>query len=450
MVTRGHRFAQQQTGVAAACAAVLALFFGGMLALHNLGANVVATIALALAAGAAYFVALYALEKRPDQRAAFWLIVAGGLLFRVLLFATPATLSEDVHRYRWEGRVQLAGWNPYSVKPDDVRIARLGDDGWSKMPGREVATVYPPLLMLAFRETSRWLDALALERQALLYKLPFLGADLLVLGLLAWRLRGTGQGNVQLAVYAWNPLVIVEFAGSGHMDPLAMAALLCAVLLLERNRALLSTALLGAGVLLKVFPLVLAPLWLRRAGWPRSGQAWQGLAAALGLAAACWWPFRGAEAQLLESLAYVESRWQLNNASLYALLRWVSGSHDVAAGVGAGVVVALALWVATRNWDPVRGVLLLVSVIPLLSANAFSWYFTWAIPFLCLLPLGRFSLAWLLLTVTQFLSYHVLIHYHALGVWQFQPFFLWLTYGPFFVLLVLLGRVNPAAQKPSI
>jgi hypothetical protein len=102
------------------------------------------------------------------------------------------------------------------------------------------------------------------------------------------------------------------------------------------------------------------------------------------------------------------------------------------------------VWIAARNWEPVRGALLLVSLIPLVSANAFSWYFTWAIPFLCLLPLTRLSLAWLLLTVTQFLSYHVLIRYHTLGLWHFEPFFLWLTYAPCVLLPVILRRVNPA------
>jgi len=45
------------------------------------------------------------------------------------------------------------------------------------------------------------------------------------------------------------------------------------------------------------------------------------------------------------------------------------------------------------------------------------------------------SAAWLLLTVLQFLSYKIFINYRAVGDWQFDPFFQWLCYAPFYVLL---------------
>ncbi len=432
--------AQRQTTLAIVMTASLAAVFAAMLALFDLGANVVTTIALALTAGALYFIALFLFEHSSDRRAALWVVLAGAVLFRALLFFTPPALSDDVHRYRWDGRVQRAGWNPYGVKPVDPQVASLRDESWRAMPGREIATIYPPLVELSYRETLRWVESLPLARQVIWFKLPYVTADLIILALLAWQIRGSGGRNYQVAMYAWNPLVIVEFSGSGHMDPLAIAALLAAVLLLERRRGALSTTMLAASALCKVFPLVLAPLWLRRTGWPRSGQSWLGVAGAVGLAAAAWWPFRGAERQLLESLAYLESRWQFNNAGLYSLLRGMSGSHEFAAGIAAGAIIALALWAAARNAEPVRAIPVVISVMLLFSQNAFSWYFTWTIPFLCLAPWGRLTRAWLLLTVAQFISYHVLLKYHAYGLWQFEPLFLSLTYLPFFVALALPGR----------
>jgi hypothetical protein len=35
----------------------------------------------------------------------------------------------------------------------------------------------------------------------------------------------------------------------------------------------------------------------------------------------------------------------------------------------------------------------------------------------------------------QFLSYKIFINYRVLGDWQFDPFFQWLCYAPFYVLL---------------
>jgi len=434
---------------AAVCAAALAGLFGAMLWLGDLSASVVATITLVLAAGIVYFVALFALANSADRRGAFWLILTAGVLFRVLLFPVPPGLSEDVHRYRWEGRVQLAGWNPYSIQPDDPRLAALRDESWRRMPGHDIPTVYPPLLELTYRETARAAQAFSRTPSILLYKVPYVLADLLILGLLAWRIHRGGGRPMQLAIYAWNPLVLVEFAAGGHMDSLAVLALLAAVLLLEQNKRAASTIFLAAAALLKVFPLFLAPLWLRRTGWPRDARAWLGVGGALLLGLATWWPFRGAEVQLRESLSYLDVNWRFNNAGIYALLRWLNDSHEFAAGISAGVVAGLVLWMAARKLEPVRAVPLLAAAILLFSQNSFSWYFTWAVPFFCLVPLSRFALAWLLLTVTQILSYHVLINFTALGIWHFEPLYLALTYAPFFVLLFLprMGKAMPGTAQ---
>jgi hypothetical protein len=103
----------------------------------------------------------------------------------------------------------------------------------------------------------------------------------------------------------------------------------------------------------------------------------------------------------------------------------------VAAGIGEGIVLGLALWLAVRRADPTRAAFLLIGTVLLVAPNGYSWYFTWIVPLLCFYP----SAAWLLLTVLQFLSYKIWINYRAVGNWQFDPFFQWLTYAPFYALL---------------
>ncbi|MBI1740476.1 MAG: DUF2029 domain-containing protein, partial [Candidatus Koribacter versatilis] len=279
------------------------------------------------------------------------------------------------------------------------------------------------------------------------FKLPSLLADLLVLGMLAGWVRYSGGRNITLAIYAWNPLVVIEFAASGHYDALAIAAVFAASLLIIRGRGTLSTLALAAGTMVKVFPIVLFPLWLRRAKWPRSLWGWLNAFAAVALAAVCAWPFRSAWPQLLNSLDYYQSRWQHNNASLYALLAWFSGSPQVAGGIGAGIVAGLSIWAAARRIDSIRAAYILFGAIVLLSPNAFSWYFTWLLPFIAFFP----NPAWLLLTVLQFLSYHVLIDFQAGGAWNFQPFYLWLTYGPFYALLLwrFIRPPQPSGSPPA-
>ncbi len=459
MISGWRKAALDQSAVALLSLLALGLVFNALHRLSDPGGYAVETIALGLAAGVIYFLALYALEHTADRRLVFWLILGGALLFRLELLTLSPTLSDDLLRYRWDGRIQQAGWNPYAVRPDDPRLVPLRDPRWVSLPGRDIPSIYPPLAEIIFRGTYALARHVSGPASLLLFKLPAVAADLLLVVLLACWLRASGARHFQLAIYAWNPLVIVEYAVNGHIDAVAVAAATAACFLIIRGRTTLSTLLLTAGALVKLFPLVLLPWWLRRAGWPLRLRGWLAGLAAMTLAAmlagpylyhgapghhSAWPPWAAVGPQILDSLAYYQSHWHNNNASLAALLGWLTGCWEVVRGIGIGVVAALALWVAltapvaepgkSKGSAESHAALLLFGAILLLSPNAFSWYFTWVVPALCLLPSWRFTLPWLLLTVLQFLSYHVLIDYRASGVWHFQPGFLWPTYGPFYAL----------------
>jgi len=406
-------------GTVALEAAFLAIRQFGDLKMH-----VVETICVGLAAGIVYLVALYVLERAGERRAVLWIVLAAAFVFRLTLVPLEPSLSDDLYRYRWDGLIQRAGWNPYAIAPEDPRLAQFRDAYWPHVSNQEMPNIYPPVTELVLRATA------AVSAKLLAFKAPMLAAEALLLALLAFWIRRTGRRDFTLAIYAWNPLVVVEVAASGHNDPLAMLFSAAALFLIIERRTVLSTLALAAAVLAKFFPILLAPLLLRRTGWPRSARSWTGVGLACGLAALTWWPYRAAWPGVLGLFHPYRKHW-VNNASLYSVLHWFSGSDDWAWGIGVGVVVGIALWAALRNLDPLRAAYLLFGAVPLLSQNAFSWYFLWVAPLLVFFP----NPAWLLLTVLEFLSYHVLIGYGILGVWKFNPLFLWLEYGPFYALL---------------
>src|SRR5690348_12397167 len=256
-----------QTSVAISGAIALEALFALMARLGDLKTEVIATIALALAAGIVYFLALYLLEHSAKTGAALWIILAGALLFRLTLYSLAPSLSTDIQRYRWDGRVQNAGWNPYALAPNDPRLAYLRDSGWAIMPGPEIPAMYPPLSQIVFRLAARFLPG------TVAFKLPFVLGDLLVLAILALWLRSYTDANYRLAIYAWTPLVIVEFAASGHNDSLAIAAMIAALAIIKKRPGA-SPVTLAAGSLAKLFPLTLLPLALRLSEWPRKFRGW--------------------------------------------------------------------------------------------------------------------------------------------------------------------------------
>jgi alpha-1,6-mannosyltransferase len=434
--------AAAQTVVACGGALSLEALFALMARLGDLKIAVIETIALALAAGIVYFIALYALEHSAKTRPALWIIVAGAVLFRLTLYSLAPSLSTDIQRYRWEGRVQNAGWNPYTVAPNDPRLAYLRDPGWAVMPGPEIPAVYPPLSELIFRLDARYSPGIVA------FKLPFVLADLLVLAMLAKWLRAYPDGNYRLAIYAWNPLVIVEFAASGHNDALAIAAMVAALAVIKKRPGASTTAL-TAGSLAKLFPVTFLPLALRFSEWPRKPRGWMAVSGAAAIGVACIWPYRSAITQFSQLFVRYQATWQNYNPSLYAVLLWFSGHAEIAAGIGEGIVLGLAMWAAARKMDPLRAAFLIVGAILMFAPNTYSWYFTWIVPLLCFFP----NPAWLLATILQFLSYKVLIKYQINGIWHFDPYFQWLTYAPFYALLaggaLVKNRRWPPARSTS-
>ena len=57
------------------------------------------------------------LAKRADQNLALLIILIGAAAMRLVLLFSEPSLSSDIYRYVWDGRVQAAGINPYAHAP---------------------------------------------------------------------------------------------------------------------------------------------------------------------------------------------------------------------------------------------------------------------------------------------------------------------------------------------
>lgn len=283
----------------AAAAWPLLACFGGLLALDRTGLRPAADapwatalfLAVLLLAFAALFRALKRLEP-PRLKAAGELPVTGVLvvaaLLRLLAAPLSPSLSDDVHRYLWDGRVAASGANPYLLEPDHPDLAGLRDDLWERTAHRDVATVYPPLSLSLFAAAS------LLPEPLLSYKLTLVAADLVACGFLL-ALARRRRSVVAALAYVWNPLVAIEGAGMGHVDVLGASLVIACVWLLgggerrepgwrgraphakqsvrpssgarmtrRRTQYLTAGVVAALGVLVKLFPLAAIPLWWRR------------------------------------------------------------------------------------------------------------------------------------------------------------------------------------------
>ena len=238
-----------------------------LLRLGNLKAHAVEFIALMLAASLLYLIAVWAVEHFPpySPRAFLVFIFIVGIVFRATLFPLYPSLSDDLLRYRWEGRAQLAGVNPYRVAPAAAEAQFLRDATWPAVNGKEFTTAYGPLTELIFREAWRIArNAPSLNESVLLMKLPALLFDLGSAVLLAFLLARLRLPASRVLIYYWCPLAAIEFAASGHNDSIAVFFLLAALLAMEAYRPPMALMALAASALAKLFAAFLAPVLIVR------------------------------------------------------------------------------------------------------------------------------------------------------------------------------------------
>jgi hypothetical protein len=106
------------------------------------------------------------------------LLLAGAVVFRLVLLAAPPLLSPDVHRYLWDGEVASAGINPYAWPPDDTRLDGVESSHRTGIIYPELPTIYPPASQAVFHAVA------AAGAGVLAWKAIVVAADLGVLLLL--------------------------------------------------------------------------------------------------------------------------------------------------------------------------------------------------------------------------------------------------------------------------
>ena len=368
-------------------AALLALMVAGSVALFAQSHTPVVLIMLVqglVYAPAAFWVWRRRGEKRVSPRATLVFILGLAALMRALiLFAPPH--STDIYRYVWDGRVQAAGINPYLHVPDDGALVGLRDGTIYPYINRSdyAPTIYPPASQVVFYLVTR------ISETPIAMKAAMVAFEALAVWAILQLLAARGLPLSRVLIYAWHPLPLWEFARSGHVDIVAIAFLLLAFLAMERRSPILAGVALGAGVLVKYFPVVTGPALYRR--WD-----WRLPVAFIATIAVLYLPYIGAGAKVFGFLGeYLNEEgldkgsgvflWQLLNAIVPLPERLFAAYLAAAAAIMA--VLALVVVMRQRTGADLAGAMLLAVVFTILLSPHYPWYFVWLVPFLCFYPL---------------------------------------------------------------
>ena len=332
--------------------------------------------------------------------------------------------TDDLFRYVWEGRVQLAGFSPYVHAPADPALAYLRDASHARINHPEFTSIYPPFAQLLFAgATGLGLAAEGLRNLILL-------VDIAVVGVVVSWLRSTGRPAGWAIVYAWCPVVVAS-AGSGHVDPLMLLFLAGALRAWDVERFRTAALLLGAAILAKTSAVLLVP-WLvvRR---PRAGLV------VLGVLALGYYPH--ASSGLFDSLYAFGTDFAFNG-SLFRVFEWL------APGAAHGIVATLLVsWVALVTLTQPRiadAAVLLFAGLLLLSPTVHYWYLTWFLVALPAVGPRRWTLPLVVWTVSCALSSETYRAHFAGAGWAEHYPLTWIEYGlPLLCAIWLVWRGWP-------
>jgi hypothetical protein len=344
--------------------------------------------------------------------------------------------DNDIWRYPWDGHVMGSGPSPYEATPRQYADAAesaiteaprpLESELWwdilDNISYQSYTTVYPPLAQYMFAGAT-----LILPGSVFLLKLLVTLADFGTCLLLSAWLGKLGRPPHYLLLYAWNPLVLKEFPGSGHIDALMILFLVASTYLLTRNRDIGAQMSLAAATLSKIGAAALAPIVWRQS----RVKTWWVLPGSIVILSA---PMLGEMSHLFRGISAYSQQWTFNSgpwAAIRQLFEWIGAENPdlwthLITKAAVLVVIAWATWKsAETEVSLIKACFLILAAVVLLNSAVMPWYLLWALPFAALIG----NRAWCLLTALSLLSY--LVYYHQTE----QPWWLWAEYGVFAVFM---------------
>ena len=179
-------------------------------------------------------------------------------VWHIAFLRLPPGPDDDIHRYVWDGRLQRLGYNPYLVVPSDPAVKALHTAETRSMNNPDLTSPYPAGAQLFFRAVT------AIHESVLAFKVAFVICDLAIVFVLFDVLRRNQRGAHLVLAYAWNPLLAIEVAGSGHIDIVGALLLLMSLAALARRWRMIAAVSFGLAVVVKFLPIALLPLYWKR------------------------------------------------------------------------------------------------------------------------------------------------------------------------------------------
>ena len=393
-------------------------------------------------AGIAYLLAIREFFATPkfERSVARRVVVIGLVLasvWHIEFLRVPAGADDDVHRYIWDGRLQRLGYNPYLVVPGNPAAKGLHTPETRNLNHPELPSPYPPGAELFFRAIT------AVHESIFALKVAFVVCDLAIILVLLDVLRSTRQGAHMVLAFAWNPLLAIEVAGSGHVDIVGALLLLVSAAALGRRLRATAAVTLGLAIAVKFLPVVLLPLYWKRVRIRDAVLA----AAVFGLLYVPFLDrsFLGHGHIAIGSLGTYLHSFRFNGPLFAALDRVAPPQLLVGLAVLVGFLIAIWLRCKAGEFSPDAFAWAMAASL-LCAPVVYPWYLLWLLPFL-----RSASTVPIIIWTVSIIPVYYVWHLRAIGrLWLLPGWIMVLEYGFVAIAAAIVGfcRFKRRAATP--
>jgi alpha-1,6-mannosyltransferase len=320
----------------------------------------------------------------------------------------------------WEGKILSHGYNPFITAPQDSQLIKYRTKLYDDITYKNMVTIYPPVSQMTF------LSAYLLKGESIIgLKLIYLLIDLIIMFLLLKFLYLKNIDLNNIILYAWMPLILMEFFVNVHIDLVGILFMLLFIYFMEKNKIYSAAVFFSLAFLSKIYPVILFPLVFKKAGLKRSLYF---LLIFLVITFSSYFPFIYKDFSVFTSLFVYLKKWEFNS-SIYLLLKHNYLTPEYSRLLCAGLFILSVGVISILYKDFTKAAYgVLISLI-IFGTTLFPWYLGWIAS---LNPLYNFY------SVTSLLFTINFSNFSTLGtVWKEYLFVHLIEFVPFFALLII-------------